>query len=215
MQGDAVAKTGVQNVAQYAQNAVYSVNGGESITSKSNQVEFDNGVKATLVKASDKDVTISTGTDKLAGVNAAREMVNNFNKLLEAGEDQTDNRRAGRLVQELSGMSKTYSASLSRIGINVSKDGYLAIDEKKMTEASESGALQKFFEGNSYSNYGFANRLAKTAEQVSNNPTGYVDPKTLTQMNVSSYGDYYGLSYSQTYRMQQVSNMGLLFDSML
>lgn len=210
--GNAVSAMGIGTATQNAQNAIYKINDGDYVTSKSNKVDLGNGVTATLKKASDTPVKVSLGTESKSSINKVRDMVNAFNGLLATAEDNKNDRSAARLLNQLKGLSTSYSASLERIGISVSSDGYLSIDSDKMEKAAENGNLEKFFKQNGDTNYGFANRLNSVAESVSKNPVEYVSS---TQLKASSTaGNSQSLNYMQTYRYNQIINSGLLFDYM-
>lgn len=210
--GNAVEKLGIGTVTQDAQNAIYKINNGDFTTSKSNKIDLGSGVSATLKKASSDPVKVSVDTDPKSAINEVREMVNSFNGLLATAEDNKKDRGAARLLNQLKGMSTSYSASLERIGISVSSDGYLSIDSDKMEKAAENGNLEKFFTQNGNSNYGFANKLSRVAESVSSNPVDYVSSSQLqSSQSASSSGS---INYLQTYKYNQIINNGLIFDYM-
>jgi len=208
--GGVVAKTGIDTVTQTAQDAKYRINDGDVKTSKSNNIELDGGVTVTLKKASDTAVKVGLDTDPKGAINKVREMVNGFNGLLATAEDNKKDKGGNRLYNQLKGMSSSYTASLSRIGVNVTGDGYLSIDSDKMQKAADSGELEKFFTQNGDSNYGFANRLARTADSVNQDPTSYIGRDKLysspTALDTESF------SYLQSYRYASIINTGLLFD---
>ncbi|MDL2248952.1 hypothetical protein LJB89_04595, partial [Tyzzerella sp. OttesenSCG-928-J15] len=162
--GDAVKKTGTATATKEAQDAVYSINGGEKITSKSNVIDLGKGVSATIKKASDKEITVGMGKENNATAENVKEMVKQFNNMLSNMEDNKDDRGINRLYNQLKGISSSYSGSLSRVGINVSSDGYMSVDETKLNSAVEDGSLNKLLTENKGASYGFANRLSKVTE---------------------------------------------------
>jgi len=213
--GGAVGAFGIGSVTQVAGNAVYKIGDGNLVVSQSNKIDLGNGVTATLKKASDDPVKISTDTDPKNAINKVREMVNGFNGLLATAEDNKSDRGGNRLMNQLKGLSSAYSAALGRIGVNVTSEGYLSIDSDKMEKAAESGELEKFFgqggESNSVNtSYGFANRLSRVADSVSQSPTDYVSKDKIYSSQTA--GNSESFSYLQTYRYNSIINSGLLFD---
>ncbi|MDR1690026.1 MAG: hypothetical protein LBS21_15695 [Clostridiales bacterium] len=213
--GDAAAKLGLAEVDQKAQDAIYSINGGALKTSKSNKIDVGDGVTATLKKATTDSVKISEATDDKSTINKVREMVNGFNGMLAAADDNKSDRGAARLMKQLQGLSSSYDAALERIGISVSAEGYLSIDEDKMSKAAESGELEKFFTSNGEANYGFANKLERLAKNVDSDPTDYLSSTSMqTAASVDSYNKKNTISFLQSYKMSAVENTGMLFDYM-
>lgn len=105
--------------------------------------------------------------DDFAG--AVRDMAGSYNGLLEAAEAGP---RDNRLLNDLRDTAADYAASLRQIGITVSENGSLAIDENRLAGAGRTGALEETFAvggGNS----GFANQLTRIAEGVMGNRPAY------------------------------------------
>ena len=218
LQGDSVVKSGIDNKTQNAQNAVYNVNGGLNIESKTNAVDLGNGVTANLKKASSEDIKITLGTDKNASVNAVREMVNAYNGLLSAAENNGGDRRTKNLLNELKGIVNTYMPQLKRAGIEITGEGYMKINEKKMDEAADNGALKKLFtgDGNS-SSYGFAYRLSKSAEKVNDDPSNFVTKtensnRLDAQFNKDDPFSAFNINFKQLAKINQLSGFGALFE---
>lgn len=187
VEGNAVAKTGVSNVTQDAQNAMYSVNGGKTLTSQTNEVSLTGGVSVELKQASENAVTVSRSADKNTVTSKVNDMVNSFNSLLTAAAGNGGDNGASKLYNQLSGISKTYSASLGRIGINVGSDGSMSVDKDKFAKALDKGDVDRFFSQNSGLSYGFTGRLSKAAADVSNNPQKYSGSSFETYASSNSY----------------------------
>ena len=172
--GNLAAATGANDVAREGQNAIYSVNGGPKISSQSNTVNLGNGVSATFNKASKEAVTISRGKDASSAISAAEDMVKSYNDLFSAAAQRTDDPKSQNLASKMVSNSKTYSGSLSSIGIGFDNSGRMTIDAKKMEQAAESGKLEQFFRENSGKSYGFTNQLTRLADNVSRNTSSFV-----------------------------------------
>ncbi len=211
--GNAALQMGLSNVSQQAKDAIFSIN-GEQKTSKSNDVALGNGVTATLKKATgDESVKVSIKSDTGAQIDKVREMVNNFNGLLEAADSNSKDSSTKKLSNELRTTAKTYMSSLNRIGISFNSNGYLAIDKDKMDKAANDGTLEKFFKQDRNSSYGFANRVSQTASKVNNNPMTYVGKSSVNPQLSNpgfSLGNYYNSGFMQNNAFSMYS--GLLFD---
>ena len=209
--GDAMGKTGVDKITQNAANAVYSVNGGPSMESKTNNVDLGNGVTATLKKATTEDVSVTMGKDKTAVVNAVREMVNSYNALLATANDNKDDRGAARLAVQLAGNAVNSQGSLGRIGVSANDKGYLSIDEKKMDAAFENGQIENFFKDK---NVGFAARVSQTADRAAGDPGSFTSVTAKSAVNASEdrWNNSGSLTYSMNFRYSQLVSVGSLFD---
>lgn len=210
---------GITNATKSAQDAVYSINGGEQKTSSKNNIDLGKGVTANLKKETDKPANISFEKNDTNAVNATRKLVNNFNELMDTAENYND-KGAKKLLNQLKSVLSTYSKGLEKIGITKNKDGYLQIDEDKMKSAAEKGELSKFFgaDKKGTENYGFAYRLNSIAKTANNDPTNYLSSTGENTLNSQSNNF---LSYNNSYPSQnyinsyyRFSTMGLLFDSL-
>jgi len=220
--GNLAETLGIDNVKEYASDAIYSVNGEEK-TSSSNKIDIDDEVSVTLNKVTDKTATVSFGKSKLDSINAARKLVNVFNDLAHTAYSSDDS-GAEKLGDRLQSTVKAYGSSLSRIGITMTSKGYLEIDEDKMSEASEKGDLDKFFNSNGKSglSYGFVNRLENIAKQASNNPTSFLSSSAKAEVNATnntSSSSYYNYGRSGSYNYisayYKYSTTALLFNAMI
>lgn len=172
--GNAISATGTANATESAQNAIYHVNGGEAKTSTTNDVTIGNGTTVKLREASDEAVTISRRMDTSKAVDKAKEFAESYNDLLSLSYHNDSDKGARRLTSQLASVTKTYSASLSRIGLGVDANGYINVDEKKLEKAANDGSLQKFFNEDSNKSFGFTNRMSRVADNVGNDPSKYV-----------------------------------------
>ncbi len=186
--GAAVGKTGADLVAQKAQDAIYHINGGTAKMSRTNAVDLGGGVTATLVAASDQEITVSKVQDDSGKLTAAKNMIDSFNSLLSSADSMSSTSRGAiKLTRELQGISKSYASSLNQLGIGVTKDGALAVvDSDKRAKAAESGDLDRLMNGGGAADYGFANRLSKVANNISRFPAQYVNAVPIELMNMNA-----------------------------
>ena len=201
--GDLAARTGANDVAREGQDAIYSINGGPARTSQSNTVNLGNGVSATFNKASEETVTISRGKDMNYAKNAVEDMVKGYNDLYSEAVQRTNDPKSQNLATKMVNISKTYSKSLSSIGIGFDSSGKMTIDNQKMNQAAENGKLEQFFKENSGKNYGFTNQLSRLSDSVSRNTSNYVSSSLFgsgmgENFSYSSYGNMIQYNYLNT-----------------
>ena len=129
-------------------------------------------------------------------------LVKSYNDLYVESVKRSNDSKAQNLAVKMINISKTYSSSLSKIGIGFDYDGKMTIDEAKFNEALENGSVERFFTENSGKNYGFTNTLSRLADNVSRNTGNYVSKsefynKLTENFAYSSFGNmiqygYYG-----------------------
>ena len=198
--GNLSEKTGANQVSVEARNAIYRVNGGAAKTSESNNVDIGGGLNVTFNKASDRAITISAGKDSNSAKVAVESFVKSYNDLYIEAAQRASDPKSQNLASKMIGVSKTYSGSLSSIGIGFDNDGKMTLDTAKLNAASENGSLEKFFTENAGKNYGFTNQLARLSDNVSRNTSNFVSRSefgsSLTEnFAYSSYGDLVQYNY--------------------
>ena len=215
--GNIIETLGAGQAAQKAQDAKYTVD-GEAKTSDKNTVDLGDGLTGALKKAGSEEINVSTKKDVDGISNAVRDMVNQFNSLLKTAKDYSGDRGANDLRQRLDTIGSSYASSLKNIGITRSKDGYLEVDSKKLTDAFENGSAERFLGNDSY---GFTQRLSQLAKQADSDPNRFLSRESRSGMAAAQSGstapawnenferDY--LRYMSSQRNQELSNIGLLF----
>jgi len=195
------AALGVGNITQQAQDAEFRVNRGFTgalQTSRSNDVNLGFGISAQLRETG--NVRVNMERNEGAQIDSMRDMVNNFNTLLERAQD---NAGGSRLEQQLTGMMRAFSTSLANVGITANRHGFMQIDENRMRTAAESGALERFVgDGGPGGNFGFVNRLSRTVDNAIRNPANMMNNQANNRQS--------------THRIQQMNrlmNTGMLFST--
>ena len=201
--GDLTALTGANDVAREGRNAIYSVNGGPARTSQSNTVDLGNGISARLNKASEEAVKISRGKDMNYATSVVGGLVKSYNELYVEAVQRTDDLKSQNLASRMVNISKTYSGSLSGIGIGFDNDGRMTLDTQKMKQAAENGKLEQFFKGNSSKNYGLTSQLGRLADSVSRNTSNFVSSSLFgssmsENFAYSGFGDMIQYNYLST-----------------
>jgi len=198
--GNLSSMTGAYDVAREGRDAIYSVNGGLAKTSQSNTVNLGNGVSATFNKASEETVTVSRGKDMNYAMSTVEDMVKSYNDLYATAAQRIEDPKSQNLALKMVSISKTYSGSLSSIGIGFDNSGRMTIDTKKMNQAAESGKLEQFFKENSGKNYGFTNQLGRLSDNVSRNTSSFVSSSLFgsslsENFGYSSFGNVFQYNY--------------------
>jgi flagellar capping protein FliD len=181
VQGSLAQNMGVNQRTQETRDAVFTVNGGNERTSKSNNVEVARGVEATI--RSEGSTEISFRNDAGAAVSAVKELVGAINRAIESVKPE-DGRGSARFVNDLAGMTRSFSATLDRVGIQVDrKTGTLSVDNAKLQKAAEDGSLQRVFDGQNYGFHGRLDRISNNAAQSNH----YRDPFTIQSSFSNSF----------------------------
>lgn len=124
------------------------------------------------VKAQGEELSSSLGSIHSAGgFKSVRLYIDRMNEVMD--EAKADKGKGSqKLAADISGMNKTYSPSLEKIGITADKNGKLSIDEDKLKQAEEDGSLKKLFN----EKFGYASRAEtitsrmKTGSYYANQP---------------------------------------------
>ena len=174
--GNAVEATGAGNVTREGKDAIFSVNGGEQRTSASNDVDLGGGLHVTLVSESKEAVSIIPGRDSAGIQNSVRDMVNQFNALLDAARENSADIRTRALANSLERVMRRNGRALREIGVNISANGFLTIDQEKLRTAAESGAVESFLGQGGGRPTGFVGELGRIADSVRSNPLRHISP---------------------------------------
>ncbi len=180
--GMLISQTGANQNTLRAQDAAYTVDGAAK-TSASNTVTLAAGLSATFKSADTRGVTVSASADENAVLSAVKGFVSGFNEGLS---------QSTRLSRELSALSKTYSRSLSAVGIDVAANGSLSVRDSAVKSARQSGALQSLF--TSGGSTGFAARVQAKAQAVERAPMQFLDQSLNTYGQSNSL--FIGLLFS-------------------
>jgi flagellar capping protein FliD len=176
VQGNAVEATGVDNITREAQDAIFSVNGGDPQTSASNDVNLSTSLGITLVGPSDIPVSIVAGRDNAGMRSSTRQMVNQFNALLDTARANSADSRTRMLVRNLEATIRRNRRSLQEAGISMNDRGVLVINEEKLNAASENGALERALGSRDGRQNGFVQSLSSLANSVNRSPMRHISP---------------------------------------
>ncbi len=173
--GKAVDKLGLNNITHKAQNAIYSVNNGADVESRSNKVTTSNGVQIELNKATSGNTTISFKGDDESARNLVKNFVSQFNSTLSGTSSE-------KAYKELTSIAKSNKYALESLGLSVDKDGAIKVNEDKFKNTSMDDIKKVFNDTGS-----FGTQVNKKANEIAYNPQKYVS-------NTSSTSGFYNSS---------------------
>jgi len=173
--GNAVEFTGINNITQEGQNALFTIGEGEQQSSVSNEVNIGGGLTVTFHQLSEEPIEITLGQDLLHIQNAARNLVNHFNALLESATNNSGDSRTRLLARQLQGAANMSRRALADIGIMIGEGGFLSINAERMNAAAENGNLERFLNGNGNRQaHFFTSRVERISENLARNPMRHV-----------------------------------------
>lgn len=206
--GDAISRTGAGDMTRQAQDAIYRINDGSQKASASNTVDLGNGIKATLLEASDSTIRVSMKADGSEAVKAVKKIADSYNSLVTAAKS-ADTPKSLQLNVQLARITNTYAPSLSRIGVTMEPDGTMSINQDKLKSSADNGELKNLFNQDRYTNYGFANRMNRLASEVNASPMKFTSLSSLGLSDYSSnlYSPFLSSKYNQVYNTGLFLNM--------
>lgn len=177
----AMTLLGISNVAQEASNSSFLLNGNER-SSLSNNFTINNIFDITLNKISgDEEVHIGFKNDVESVAHNIITLVDAYDKILYSSENfaNGDNKRNAKLFNDLSSVARNFSKDLESLGIGVSSNGYLAVDEDALKATLEEGDLDA-----SLKTLGkFKDAIGNKANEIAVNPMNYVDKVVVAYKN--------------------------------
>lgn len=177
LSGNAVERTGVDNIVQQARDAVFSVDGEERV-SATNDIDLGGGLEITLLAASEEAVTFSPGHNAAGIRNAVRDIARQFNSLLETARENSIDNRTRSLARELESVARRNRRQLSDIGISINENGLLAIDEDALNYAIENGTAERVLGETRGLQNPFTNALTRITNNIRTNPTRHINSGT-------------------------------------
>ena len=173
IEGNAVELTGVGNITQEAQNAIFTVN-GETRTSATNDVNLGDGLAVTLVAASEEEITFTAGRDAAGMQTSVRNIVRQFNDLMEIARDNAIDVRTRALIRDLETVIRRNRRELNEIGVTMNNRGVLTIDEAKLRAAAEDGTAERIIGETNGQASPFVRSLTDITNSIRNTPMRHI-----------------------------------------
>ncbi len=196
---------GLDYVSREAANAQFTLNGEERSASSNHFTIgklFEVQLNGTNAEGEEVRIGLKADVDSLA--DNVSHLVGGYNDFIKAASAYLESQSgSGRLVQEMKGIASFYENSMESVGVNVTDDGTLEIDDNLLKEA----ALQSEDISETFSSLkDFSNALLRKSGQVSLNPMDYVDKTMVAYKNPNP-----GHNYVSPYTTSAYS--GMLFNS--
>lgn len=175
----AVNAYGLNNTAQYPENAIFELNGTRKV-STSNTFTIDREYEISLKNICEDGEIVKVGLkqnfDTL--VKSLSELTDKYNHLTRLARN--NNSSGGRLLyNDMTGIAHLYRNTLNSNGITINTDGELEIDKAKLKEASEEGSIINALA----SMRSFKNALQHKADNIMINPMEYINKTIISYKN--------------------------------
>ena len=198
---DVVDFLGIDYVAQDAANAHFTVNGQEHSTA-SNQFTINKAFELTLKGVSPEygePVTIGLKTNVDSLKDNIYNLIGGYNAFLQATDKYKEFTSSNKLSFETKSVAKLYRNELDAIGINITENGSLAIDDNLLTQTAESEDAYDLLSPLK----DFSSSLFKKGEEISRDPLNYANQRIVAYKNP-------GKNFSSPYATSSYS--GLIFN---
>ena len=213
--GDMAAKAGLKNVTQMAGDAKYKVDDKE-FTSATNEIKLDKDrVNVSLKAVGETKITV--GENKEATASAIKKFVQSYNDTVNKLNENSTNENAAKMSSDLTRVAKNMKASLDNVGIQVSDQGLLSIDEEKLKVTLDKNPNQ--VKNILSSDTGLGKKVEKIAtEAIDKNVSSLISAtnQTSTQSSTNPFENAYNyMSTAQKTYLNKAQQTGVLFDAML
>lgn len=198
---DVVDLLGIDYIAQNASNAHFTVNGQEHSTS-SNQFTINKAFELTLKGVSSdsgEPVTIGLKTNVDSLKDNIYNLISGYNTFLQAADQYKELTSSNKLSFETKSVAKLYRNELDAIGINITENGALVIDDSLLTQTAESEEAYDLLSPLKE----FSSSLFNKGEEISRDPLNYANQRIVAYKNP-------GKSFTSPYAISSYS--GLLFN---
>ncbi len=181
-QSGTVEYFGLDYISREASNARFLIN-GEERSSASNHFTvgklFEVELKNISPEGTPVQIGLKTDTESLA--DNVINLVNGYNDFVKAASSYLDSQyKSKQLVREFKNIATHYSNSFESMGVNMTEDGTLKVDEDLLHKTTtESEDIKETF---SYLK-SFSSSLLQKSNQVSLNPMDYVEKKIVAYKN--------------------------------
>ncbi|MGN0318152.1 MAG: hypothetical protein ACI4E1_09515 [Lachnospira sp.] len=189
---DLVDTLGLDRVAQYPGNAIFSLNGEERIA-QSNHIIISKSYELSFNSVTDEPAHIRLRADATSIADSIDELISGYNNLVSVAANQDNNVFDGnvRLQKEISAIARTYRKQLDSSGLKVNDNGLITVDRDAIMKSANEGSLSDTFS----SLNSFKQAIQQKAEDISLNPMNYVNNKIVAYKNPNrTLNDPYNLS---------------------
>ena len=198
---DVIDFLGIDYIAREASNAHFTINGQEHSTA-TNQFTIDQSYELTLKGVSSdsgEPVTIGLKTNIDSLKDNIYNLIGGYNTFLQATDKYREHTSSNKLSFETKSVARLYRNELDAIGINITENGSLAIDDHLLTQTAESEDAYDLLSPLK----DFSSSLFRKGEEISRDPLNYANQRIVAYKNP-------GKSFPSPYATSSYS--GLLFN---
>lgn len=181
---DSMRLLGIDAVTASAENATFLLNGTEH-SSCLNTFTINNSFLVTLNGISKKNepVVIGFKPGSEAVTDDVELLINSFNSILSIADKYKDSRQSNeKLLKDMGTVSKTFSSSLSPIGLSVSDNGQIAINRDQLKSSITSKHAGQSLDVLNR----FKDAVGRKADEASLDPMSYVSKTLVVYRNPNS-----------------------------
>lgn len=198
---DVVDYFGIDYISTPACDASFTIN-GEPKTSSSNHFTIDKAFEVTL-----HNVSPQSGEPVMIGLKAnvdslkdnVYHLIGGYNSFLKAADEYRYITSSNRLSYEVENVARSYRNELDAVGINITDNGTLSVDERLLTETAQSEEAYDLLSPLKE----FSTSLYEKGEEISRDPLNYASKKIVAYKNP-------GKNFTSPYVSSSYS--GLLFN---
>lgn len=194
---------GINEVTRYPQNAIFTMNNERRVSYNNHftvQGKYDLTLKG-LPASPEDTVTIGLKPDMESLSENINHFIGGYNDFIRAAiEYQNTQPKSSQLVREMSRISGLYHSELSPLGISLSEDGTIQVDNATLKAGLEENGAKESMDGIKR----FANAVLNKTNAISLNPMDYVNKTIVAYKNP-------GKNFSPSYITSQYS--GMMFNS--
>lgn len=198
---DVVDYLGIDYIASQASNALFTINGKENSTA-SNHFTIDKTYEITLngiTGENEEPTTIGLKTNIDSLKDNIYHLIGGYNSFLKVADELKHITSSNKLTYEMTSVAKLYRNELDAVGINITENGSLSIDENLLTQTADSEEAYDLLSPLK----DFSSSLFKKGEEISRNPLEYANKKIVAYKNP-------GKNFTSPYAISNYS--GLLFN---
>ena len=187
---------GLDNVTQYPDNAILSINGNVT-ESSSNDITVNRMIELELNSVSGGPVTMAFVPDTDDIVDKLKSFADSYNKVIDIANDNADTERgAKKLLHEVQGIANRHQSALEAVGLGVDESGHMVPDDALLSQSVSNGSATELFSDIS----GFKEDIMGKTEDISLDPMSYVDKTVITYPNL-------GRTFNNPYMPSMYSGM--------
>ena len=172
---DVVDFLGIDYIAQDASNAHFTINGEEHSTA-SNQFTINQAFELTLKGVSPdygEPVTIGLKANVDSLKDNIYNLISGYNTFLQAADKYRELTSSNKLSFEAKSVAKLYRNELDAIGINITENGSLSINDSLLTQTAESDDAYDLLSPLK----DFSSSLFNKGEEISRDPLHYANQR--------------------------------------